>query len=205
MSQKYNIDKNDNLICDFTKGSVKHRLIYGGGRNQSLPRAVGMTKGRTPNIVDATAGLGKDSFLLASLGARVTLIERSPEIHGLLLDGMSRAIRAGGITAEIVGRMTLIMGDSIDLLLKLKPEVVLVDPMHPARNNSALVKKEMILVRQIVGNDSDCADLMRVALSVATKRVVLKWPKGANAILNIQLPSHQLSGKTTRYDVFMIS
>ena len=205
MSQKSNIDKNDNLICDFTKGSVQHRLFYGGGRNQSLPRAVGMTKGRTPNIVDATAGLGKDSFLLASLGARVTLIERSPEIHCLLSEGMARAIRAGGVTGEVVERMTLIMGDSIDLLPKLQPEVILVDPMHPTRKNSALVKKEMILLREIVGNDHDCADLMRVALSEATKRVVLKWPKGGNTIRNIQLPSHTLSGKSTRYDVFMIS
>ena len=205
MSKKSNIDKNKNLICDFTKGAIKHRLMYGGGRSQYLPRAVGMTKGRTPNIVDATAGLGKDSFLLASLGARVTLIERSPIIHGLLYDGMERAMRAGGLSAEVVERMTLIMGDSIELLPNLEPEVVLVDPMHPVRKSSALVKREMVLIRQIVGNDCDYVDLLNVALNVAKKRVVLKWPKGANTIENIKLPSHQLSGKTTRYDVFMIS
>ncbi|MBN2751120.1 MAG: class I SAM-dependent methyltransferase, partial [Rhodospirillaceae bacterium] len=74
------------LVCDFTSGSVRHRFLYGGGRGQALPKVVGIKCGKNPSVVDATAGLGRDAFLLASLGATVTLIERVPEIQRLLHD-----------------------------------------------------------------------------------------------------------------------
>jgi len=193
----------EQLLCDFTGGAVGHRFRSGAGRGQSLPKAVGMKGGKTPDIVDATAGLGRDAFLLASLGARVTLIERSPKIHTLLQDGLSRARDAGGDMAEVIDRMALLQGDAKDLLPELSPEVVLVDPMHPPRKKSALVKNEMRLLRQIVGVDEDAADLMKIALGVARSRVVLKWPLRADAMAGIVAASHQITGKTTRYDVFM--
>ena len=204
MSRTHKISDSDSLICDFSGGAVGHRFRYGGGRGQALPRAVGMKDGKTPMVVDATAGLGRDGFLLASLGAEVTLIERSPHIHGLLEEGMARAMKAGGDVAQAIGRMTLLLGVSKNLLPTLSPEVVLVDPMHPPRRNSALVKKEMILLREIVGMDEDCVDLMKVALATARKRVVLKWPERADPMEGIRLASHRIAGKSTRYDVFMV-
>jgi len=192
------------LICNFTGGAVGHRFRFGGGRGQSLPKAMGMKGGHTPAIVDATAGLGGDAFLLASLGAEVTLIERSVEMHKILQDGLKRAHDAGGEVAEVIGRMTLLFGDAKDLLPSLRPDTVLVDPMHPPRKKSALVKSEMRQIREIVGEDPDTTDLMKVALQSAQKRVVLKWPKRADAIDGIPPCSHQIIGKTTRYDVFMI-
>jgi len=194
----------DKLICDFIGGAVLHRFRFGGGRGQALPRAVGMKGGVNPVVVDATAGLGRDAFLLASLGADVTLIERSPVIHELLEEGMARARKAGGDVATVIGRMTLLHGDARDLLLTLSPEVILVDPMHPARKKSALVKNELRLIREIVGADEDSAELMTVALATARKRVVLKWPLRAEPMQGISLPSHQIMGKSTRYDVFMM-
>lgn len=194
----------DRLICDFTGGPVGHRFRFGGGRGQALPRAVGMKDGKTPTIVDATAGLGRDAFLLASLGATVTLIERSPEMHRLLEDGMARARDAGGEVAEVIARMTLLLGDARDLLPTLSPDVVLVDPMHPPRKKSALVKSELRMIREIVGTDADAAELMNIALATAGKRVVLKWPLRADPIEGIRPPSHQITGKSTRYDVFMV-
>lgn len=191
------------LVCDFTSGAVRHRFLYGGGRGQALPRAVGMKAGKTPAVVDATAGLGGDAFLLASLGASVTLIEVSPQIHRLLADAMERAREAGGEVAEVIARMTLLHGDSREILPTLAPEVVLVDPMHPERKKSALVKQEMRLIREIVGDNPDAAELMRVALATATKRVVLKWPRLAAPMPGIRAPSHQIIGKSTRFDVFM--
>lgn len=191
------------LVCDFTSGAVRHRFLYGGGRGQALPRAVGMKAGKTPAVVDATAGLGGDAFLLASLGASVTLIEVSPQIHRLLADAMERAREAGGEVAEVIARMTLLHGDSREILPTLDPEVVLVDPMHPERKKSALVKQEMRLIREIVGDNPDAAELMRVALATATKRVVLKWPRLAAPMPGIRAPSHQIIGKSTRFDVFM--
>ncbi len=204
MPRKDKAARSNKLICDFTGGAVRHRFRFGGGRGQALPKAVGMKGGNTPAVVDATAGLGRDAFLLASLGANVTLIERSPEMHNLLAEGMERARKAGGDVADVITRMTLLHGDARDLLAGLAPEVVLVDPMHPPRSKSALVKNEMRLIREIVGTDEDSADLMSEALATASKRVVLKWPLRAEPMDGLRAPSHQIKGKSTRYDVYML-
>ena len=193
------------LRCDFVDGAVQHRLRFGGGRGQDLPKAAGFKPGINPHIIDATAGLGRDAFLLASLGATVTMIERSTDMHALLLDGMARALDAGGVTAEIISRMTLIHDDAIQLLPSLSPEIVLVDPMHPPRNKSALVKAEMRQIRAIVGIDDDQNRLMQTALAHASRRVVLKWPAKAAPMADIPPASHQIIGKSVRYDVFMRS
>lgn len=192
------------LIVDFLSGPVAHRRKFGGGRGQALPKAIGM-KGKSPiNVVDATAGLGRDAFLLASLGATVTLIERSPEMHKLLALGLEQAKTHDPKTAAIISRMSLLHGDAKDLLPELNPEIILIDPMHPERKNSALVKQELRQIRQIVGTDDDSIELMHIALRSATKRVVLKWPQKADPMEGLKSPSHQILGKSTRYDVFMI-
>jgi len=202
MPQKENTTPD--LFIDFVGGAVGHRYRAGEGRRQALAKAVGFGKGAIPSVVDATAGLGRDAFLLASLGATVTLIERSADMHARLADAMARATAEGGDYAEIMSRMTLLHGDSILLLPGLAPDVVLVDPMHPPRGNTALVKKEMRLLREIVGTDPDQIALMQAALATAKKRVVLKWPLRAAPMPGIPPPSHQLLGKNTRYDVFMM-
>jgi 16S rRNA (guanine1516-N2)-methyltransferase len=196
--------KSVELRVDFVTGAVAHRLKFGGGRGQDIAKAMGLRAGKTPSIVDATAGLGRDSFLLASLGAQVTLIERSATMHALLADGMERALLEGGQFRDIINRMTLLKGDAKDLIPELAAEAILIDPMHPPRNKSALVKRELRQVRDIVGTDEDAADLVKVALKHARNRVVLKWPAKADPIAGLQKCSHQISGKTTRYDVFMV-
>jgi 16S rRNA (guanine1516-N2)-methyltransferase len=193
------------LRVDFVSGAVGHRLRFGGGRGQDLAKAMGLRAGKTPSIIDATAGLGRDSFLLASLGAKVTMIERSAQMHALLVQGMERAFDADGAFREIIDRMTLLHGDAKDLLPDLSAQAILIDPMHPPRKNSALVKRELRQVREIVGTDEDAADLLRVALKCAHNRVVLKWPAKAYPIDDVRACSHQILGKSTRYDVFMIA
>ncbi|MFT0892712.1 class I SAM-dependent methyltransferase [Pseudochelatococcus sp. G4_1912] len=200
MAQK---EKTSELIVDFVGGAIGHRFRSGEGRGQALAKAAGLTRGVTPNIVDATAGLGRDAFMLASLGANVTLIERSEKMHELLKAGLARATAEGGLYAETVARMTLLHGDSCILLPELKPQVVLVDPMHPPRKNTALVKIEMRQIRDIVGSDPDAEKLMQIALESAQNRVVLKWPQRAEAMPGLRKPSHQILGKSTRYDVFV--
>ena len=180
-------------------------MRFGGGRGQHLPKAVGMKGGQSPTIIDATAGLGRDAFLLASLGSPVTLIERSDIIHELLATGMDVARQAGGQHKDIMDRMTLIHGDSITLLPHMQADVVLVDPMHPLRQKSALVKAEMRAIRDIVGFDEDQHLLVKTALTVAKKRVVLKWPAKAAPLEGLRPASHQVIGKLIRYDVFITS
>jgi len=192
------------LEIDFLSGAIAHRLKYGGGKGQTLPKAIGMKIDKEPKVIDATAGLGRDAFLLASLGAKVTMIERSKAIYEKLFLAMQRAREQGGDIAKIIANMQLIHGDAKRLIPTLNPEIILIDPMHPERKKSALVKQEMRFLREIVGTDDDASELINIALKFAKKRVVLKWPQNATLPKDIRPPSHQIRGKTTRYDVFMI-
>ena len=155
--------------------------------------------------MDATAGLGRDAFLLACSGARVTLLERSPEVHELLRDALTRAAAENPELAAVVARMTLIQGDARDLLPGLQADTVIVDPMHPPRTNTAIVKQEMRQLRELVGTDPDALELMRAALAANCSRVVLKWPLRAKPLEGLRKPSHSITGKTVRYDVFMMA
>ena len=191
------------LKCSFIEGPILHRLKYGKGRGQNLAKAVGMKFNKNRTIVDATAGLGYDAFILASLGANVTLIERSEIIYDLLGKALTEALNFGGEVSNIVKRMDLIFGDSKDILPKLEPEVVLIDTMYKERKKSALVKNNMRLVREIVGPDSDYLELVHVALNQARNRVVIKLPRYSDENNNYKPYSHQILGKSIRYDVHM--
>jgi 16S rRNA (guanine1516-N2)-methyltransferase len=193
------------LVVDFIGGAVGFKFRRGPDRGHALVRAVGLKPGAPLAVVDATAGLGRDAFLLASLGADVTLIERSPAMHRLLAEGLARAAKANDALAEIAGRMKLVRGDSIALLPGLRPDVVIVDPMHPPRRGGALVKQEMRQLRDLVGTDPDALALMQAALATAKKRVVLKWPLRAAALEGLRAPSHTIASNTVRYDVFVVT
>ena len=191
------------LKCSFIEGPILHRLKYGKGRGQNLAKAVGFKFNKNRTIIDATAGLGYDAFILASLGANVTLIERSEKIYDLLKSAISEAKLYGGEISKIVNRMNLLFGDSKDILPNITPEVILIDTMYKERKKSALVKNDMRLVREVVGSDSDHVELINVALNNASKRVVIKQPRYAETLDNIKGCSHQILGKTIRYDVYV--
>ena len=191
------------LKCSFIEGPILHRLKYGKGRGQNLAKAVGMKFNKNRTVVDATAGLGYDAFILASLGVNVTLIERSEIIYDLLGKALTEAKSFGGEVSNIVKRMDLIYGDSKDILPKLQPEVILIDTMYKERKKSALVKNNMRLVREIVGPDLDYLELIHVALNQARNRVVIKLPRYSDENNNYKPYSHQILGKSIRYDVHM--
>ena len=191
------------LKCSFIEGPILHRLKYGKGRGQNLAKAVGFKFNKNRTIIDATAGLGYDAFILASLGANVKLIERSEKIYDLLKAAISEAKLYGGEIGNIANRMDLLFGDSKDILPKIAPEVILIDTMYKERKKSALVKNDMRLVREVVGSDSDHVELINVALNNASKRVVIKQPRYAETLDNIKGCSHQILGKTIRYDVYV--
>lgn len=191
------------LRIDFVAGAMGYRRLSGEGRGQALARAAGFTRGRTPQVVDATAGLGRDGFLLALLGAEVIMIERAQPVAAALREAIDRARAEAPDLAAVLERLTLLEGDARTLLPTLSPEVVLVDPMHPERTKSALVKAEMRDLRQHVGADPDAAELVGAAIAAARDRVVLKWPRKAALPAGLPAPSHQIVGKSTRYDVFV--
>ncbi len=193
------------VYVDFVGGAMGHRRKFGGGRGQLIARAVGVKKERFPTVVDATAGLGRDAFVLANLGCRVRMVERSRVVGLLLADGLARAVRDAE-AAEVVARLSLQVGDAREALLALspdeRPDVVYLDPMFPVRDKSALVKKEMRLFKALLGTDPDAPALLEVALQVATKRVVVKRPRKAPA-LEGAAPALVFEGKSTRFDVYL--
>lgn len=197
------------ISVDFVGGKASHRRRFGGGRGQLVARACGLSKGITPSIVDATAGLGRDAFVLASLGASVLMVERVGAIAALLDDGLERARSSvDPEVAAIAAHMQLACGDAARCLAaivaaqRFDAQVVHLDPMFPHREKSALVKKEMRMFQALVGADDDAPQLLEAALEVATHRVVVKRPKGA-APIDGPAPSHVVEEKNSRYDVYV--
>lgn len=195
------------LTVEFTGGRADHRRRFGGGRGQLVAKACGLGRGVTPTVVDATAGLGRDAFVLAGLGAEVLMLERVPAIFALLEDGLLRAGAADDI-GEIAARLRLRWADAASELARsvaeagFDPQVIHLDPMFPHRDKSALVKKEMRLFRELAGADDDAPRLLEAALDVATHRVVIKRPRRAPPIAGPK-PAHVIEAKTSRYDLYV--
>jgi len=191
---------------DFVGGEMGHRQRFGGGRGQALARAVGMKAGFSPDIFDATAGLGRDGFVLASLGSRVTLCERSPLVAALLHDALRRAADDSTIGAWIEDRLQLVNADAGHYLLKLaeaqRPQVVYIDPMYPPGKSHAQAKKGMRALQQLVGPDLDSEALLDSALQTAGRRVVVKRPHRAGWIHD-RKPDTSIASKKTRYDIYV--
>jgi 16S rRNA (guanine1516-N2)-methyltransferase len=195
------------LAIDFVGGKSQHRRQYGGGKNQPLAKACGLDKHPQWTIFDATAGLGRDAFVLASLGAKVTLCEQHPALYALLLDAMHRASEDTDV-CHIVERMQCVHHDSISYLKNidtsqpLRPDVIYLDPMYPERKKSAKIKKEMQILQELVEHTASNNGLLDMALKTAKYRVVVKRPKSAPA-LDENRPSYTVSSVNTRYDVYV--
>ncbi|MCK4871796.1 MAG: class I SAM-dependent methyltransferase [Phycisphaerales bacterium] len=188
------------VFVDFDAGATAYRRKHGGGRNEPIARAVGL-KRSTPTVIDATAGLGRDAFLLAALGCQVTMIERSPILAALLRDGMDRALSSPQLREIVGNRMTLHVGDSVELLPTLHADVVYLDPMFPPRRReSALVKKQMRLVRLVVGDEDDSRSLFEAAREASPRRIVVKRPRHAPPVAGE--PALVVKSPTMRYDVY---
>jgi 16S rRNA (guanine1516-N2)-methyltransferase len=201
------------IKADFYGATVNYRRQKGGGKGEMIAKAIGLGSGVVTTVLDATTGLGGDAFVLASLGASLTMLERVPEVRALVEDGLRMAVEWGATNdaslVEIIGRMQLIEVDANNYLHGLKgaqnlPDVVYLDPMFPVRTKSAQVKKEMRVFHQLVGTDPDADALLEAALACARKRVVVKRPRVAPTLAGAK-PSYSLEGKSNRYDVYTVT
>lgn len=206
------------VFIDFVSGKKAHRRHFGGGKGQPLVRAMGKLKEGLPTILDATAGMGGDSFVIASQGFKVQMVERSIAVAALLEDALKRAQASLQDLSEeatdpellsIIMNMSLVQADSANHLLSQKPvvDVIYMDPMYPEKKKNAATKKEMKALQNLVGPDRDSENLLQAALQTASYRVVVKRPKNAPIIQleNPQLiPSAEISSPNTRYDIYSI-
>ncbi len=193
------------LYVDFVGGPLGFRRHFGQNRRQPIAKAIGR-HGHPTIVVDATAGLAQDSFLLACLGFTVISIERSAVLSALVWDGLSRARGHSPQLDEVLSRFAPVMDDARKVLEAMKgakaPDVVYLDPMYPPRKKDAASKKEMRICRRLVGDDPDAGDLFEVAVGCAKKRVVVKRALHAPPLGPKPDTTHR--GTRVRYDVYLI-
>lgn len=189
---------------DFVGGAAHHRRTQGGG--ELIGKAVNYAT--HPVVWDATGGLGRDGFVLASLGLTVRMFEQNRVVFELLNDGLRRASRQPE-TESIITRITAVYGDAAELMPIQaaqydQPDVVYLDPMYPERQKSAAVKKEMSYFHELVGcaEAADDVELFQAARRVAKKRVVVKRPRLGQYLCG-KKPAYQYVGKSTRFDVYL--
>lgn len=201
---------NTAIHVDFVSGALAHRRKYGGGKGQAIAKAIGMKNYKLPlTVLDVTAGLAKDAFVLACLGCSVTMIERNVIVAELVSSALKLAENSEEFQDILDQGFNLIQTDAIDYLSELttKPDVIYMDPMYPERKKSASVKKNMQMLQKLIGHDDDKsndeAELFNMALSKANKRVVVKRPKGAPTLTD-KAPTMSIESKITRYDVYVI-
>lgn len=197
--------KSKPMQIDFASGKAEHRRKFGGGLGQHIAKAVGIKGNYKPYVLDATAGMGRDSFVLASLGCEVLMLERNPTIFALLEDGLKRGREVSDIS-EIIGRMKVLNVNAIEYIAKIsdnkKPDVIYLDPMFPHSKKSRLVKKEMRIFRDLVGDDVDAEKLFKVALQKAKKKIVVKRPAKSEFLGGLK-PNFQIKGRVNRFDVYL--
>jgi len=188
------------IHADWLGQEMKRRIA--GGRQQLVARAVGMRKTTDLRILDCTAGLGRDGFTLAALGARVVMAERSPLIFALLDDAKQR-VAASGQYADAIQRVELVNADATSLIHREAWDVIYLDPMYEHQGRTALPQKEMQIFRDITIGAADSAPLLIAALNSAAKRVVVKRAASAECLGNLK-PDLDLSGSQARFDIYLV-
>ncbi|ADU71052.1 16S rRNA (guanine(1516)-N(2))-methyltransferase RsmJ [Pantoea sp. At-9b] len=191
------------IFVDFASGAMAHRRRFGGGRGEAVAKAVGIKGDYLPDVVDATAGLGRDAFVLAALGCRVRMLERHPVVAALLEDGLRRGYDDPEIGGWLRERLTLLHVVSQQALSEITPapDVVYLDPMYPHRQKSAMVKKEMRVFQSLVGADEDADALLEPARRLAKKRIVVKRPDYAPPLAGVATQSAVVT-KSHRFDIY---
>ena len=196
--------------ADLLGGGMGERLRVGGRGEGRLASALGLKRHPAPLVLDATAGLGRESAVAAALGCRVIACERSSIVATLLRDALDRATAEPGL-AEVIGRIDLRVADAREVLRALddaqRPDVVIVDPMFPERSKVARAKKEMQLLQRLLGHDdpADTVELIEVALATARRRVILKRPVHAPQLAGVRPPDLEVPGRAARYDVYLVA
>ncbi|KTD22954.1 class I SAM-dependent methyltransferase [Legionella londiniensis] len=184
------------LYADFSQEAWQDRRA--AGKNQGIVRACKPLPGI--KIIDATAGWGRDAAILASFGAEVCMIERNPVMAAMLQDALGRLDESSPLKKSL----SLIHGDAKEYLNSLAteqyPDVIYIDPMHPVRQKSALVKKNMQALQSLLGADVDALELLQAALQRMKQRVVVKWPQRSKPLLKADA---SISGKTVRFDIYL--
>ena len=191
-----------NPLFDFTQGAIGYRLRQNRGWNEQLVKALKISRSEPGTVIDCTAGLGRDMFILASLGCQVLAFERNPIIFEQLQLALEKASETPDFS-QAAQRIKLYFGTAADYQSGISEPIwaVYCDPMFPEREKSAAVKKEAAFLHQTVGEDADADQLLESALKFNPKRVVIKRSKNAPFLLELP-PHHQIKSDRVRFDIY---
>lgn len=193
------------LFIDFNDNETLNRIDPKTKKCNVVQAVEGRSKEKL-QILDTTAGLGRDSFTLAARGHNIISIEKDPYIYLLLIDALYRVKQLSNLV-DIANRITLLNTDSNNYILETIQifDCIYIDPMFPPRRKSAKVKQGMQVLHEIAFNDKTSnADLLaNIIGSQKTKKAVVKRPINAEFLCD-KKPSSQLKGKTNRFDIYSL-
>ncbi|MFI3255831.1 MAG: class I SAM-dependent methyltransferase [Psittacicella sp.] len=189
-------EKDLSFCVDFSSVKLLERFFKASLKTEEILKTVNKDK----VVVDATAGFGRDSFILSSISKRVFLIERNPIIYLLLEDGLNRAHENNFLlNMELLPRGDI---NSLSLkILEISPDMIFLDPMYPKKIKKSSSKKELQFLQNIVGEDLDSNYLLEKALELSLDRVVVKRPNRADYFNGIK-PNFVYQSKNHRFDVY---
>tara|TARA_B110001454_G_scaffold219136_1_gene250310 strand:+ start:46962 stop:47747 length:786 start_codon:yes stop_codon:yes gene_type:complete len=157
-------------------------------------RAIGQNR---KNVLDVSAGLAIDSIFLSQHGHNVTAVERNPLLYALLNHAKDHSENLKKRNVDFK------FGDAKTFVQTLKSkddfDCIYFDPMFPDKAKSALPKQEMVLFRQLVGSDTDAAEILEALLKTGC-RVVVKRPAYAEPIGF--KPTNAFESKLLRFDIY---
>ena len=83
--------------------------------------------------------------------------------------------------------------------LDAPPDVILLDPMFPARQKSALVKKKLQMIQKLEIPCAGEAELLLAAMKARPKKLIIKRPPKGPYLADAK-PDHSITGKAVRFD-----
>lgn len=204
-------DAKQKLRVDFASSKQLWRFSKLNKAQEPLLRALKWKNGECQTVWDLTAGLGRDGGLLAYSGFDVTFFERNPTLQILLSESIYALQTEMPDMAE---RIRLNSMNSIEYMKQALSDISInvpmncyMDPMYPHRKKSALVKLDLRMVRNLVGDDPDSSELLSSALELlhsnrGMKRVVVKRPAKSEYLGDFK-PSYSVEAPNTRLDVYI--
>lgn len=202
--------------------SLQRRVVSAGRKSELLLQACKLTD--KSRVLDATAGFGHDSLILASTGAQATLLERNP-LMALLLMNEQQLMSQQVNWQKLMARLKIVCADSAQFMEALSfanqkeqavntagYDVVYLDPMFPensyentATGKGAKVGKHMQALHHIT-QPPDLREeqkLLTLALNTVVPggRVVVKRPAAAPLFAQFS-PDESWHNDVLRFDAY---
>ena len=204
---------------------MQRRVVSAGRKSELLLQAAKLTA--DSQVIDATAGFGHDSLILASTGAQVTMLEQQPLMALLLLVEQLRMSTLPN-WQKLMSRLQIINTDALTYFARFNSylgadneqaiDVIYLDPMFPEDSyqdsktgKGAKVGKHMQALHQLahpptLDEEQQLLQSAQAAISQNSQkqgRVIVKRPQFA-PLLAHQQPSESWNNEAVRFDGYFV-